>query len=137
MKKFSVWMAMPLVAAAVMLAGKPVLAIKPFEAEFKKMYYKPDGDANQKKLAEAIDKITMERKVLLRDLPSGQEQEGTQRIRHRAEQAREKGRQGRRQEDRRLGQGHRKRKERRRQDLWRIDQSRHASWRLIRARSYC
>lgn len=60
MKKFSVWMAMPLVAAAVMLAGKPALAIKPFEAEFKKMYYKPDGDANQKKLAEAIDKITMD-----------------------------------------------------------------------------
>ncbi len=60
MKKFSVWMALPLVAAGLMLAGKPALAIKPFEAEFKKMYYKPDGDANQKKLAEAIDKITMD-----------------------------------------------------------------------------
>lgn len=58
MKKFCVWMAMPLVAAVLMLAGKPALAIKPFEVEFKKMYYKPNGDANEKKLAEAIDKIT-------------------------------------------------------------------------------
>jgi hypothetical protein len=61
MKKSWMWMALPLFAAAVMLAGKPALAIKPFEAEFKKMYYKPDSsDANEKKLAEAIDKITMD-----------------------------------------------------------------------------
>ena len=58
MKKFCVWMAMPVMAAAVMLTGNSAWAIKPFEVEFKKMYYKPDGDANQKKLAEAIDKIT-------------------------------------------------------------------------------
>lgn len=58
MKKFSMWMALPLVAAAVMLAGNSAWAIKPFEVEFKKMYYKPSGDANEKKLAEAIDKIS-------------------------------------------------------------------------------
>jgi hypothetical protein len=60
MKKSWMWMAMPLVAAAMIVAGNTAMAIKPFEAEFKKMYYKPDGDANQKKLAEAIDKITMD-----------------------------------------------------------------------------
>jgi hypothetical protein len=58
MKKFCAWMAMPVMAAAIMLAGNAAWAIKPFEVEFKKMYYKPDGDANQKKLAEAIDKIS-------------------------------------------------------------------------------
>jgi len=59
MKKFCVWMAMPVMAAAIMLAGKSAWAIKPFEVEFKKMYYKPNStDANEKKLAEAIDKIT-------------------------------------------------------------------------------
>lgn len=59
MKKFWMWMAMPLVAAVIMVAGKSAWAIKPFEVEFKKMYYKPNSsDANEKKLAEAIDKIS-------------------------------------------------------------------------------
>jgi hypothetical protein len=58
MKKFWMWMAMPLMATAIMVAGKSAWAIKPFEVEFKKMYYKPNGDANEKKLAEAIDKIS-------------------------------------------------------------------------------
>ncbi len=58
MKKYWTWMAMPVMAAAMICAGKPAWAIKPFEVEFKKMYYKPSGDANEKKLADAIDKIS-------------------------------------------------------------------------------
>ena len=60
MKKSWMRMALPLMAAAMILAGNTAWAIKPFEAEFKKMYYKPDGDAAQKKLAAEIDKITMD-----------------------------------------------------------------------------
>ena len=58
MKKYCKWMALPLVAAAMLCAANAAWAIKPFEVEFKKLYYKPDGDANEKKLAAAIDKIT-------------------------------------------------------------------------------
>ena len=61
MKKTWIWMALPLMAAVIMFAGNTAWAIKPFEVEFKKAYYKPNSsDANEKKLAEAIDKITMD-----------------------------------------------------------------------------
>ncbi len=58
MKKYWKLIALPLVAAAMLFSGNSAWAVKQFETEFKKMYYKPDGDANEKKLAAAIDKIT-------------------------------------------------------------------------------
>lgn len=59
MKKYWMWMAMPMMAAAMISVGNTAWAIKPFEEAFKKAYYKPSStDANEKKLAEAIDKIT-------------------------------------------------------------------------------
>jgi hypothetical protein len=58
MKRLMMWVLLPVLAVVVIGSMTPVHAIPAFEAEYKKTYYKPDGSAEQKKLAAAIDKIS-------------------------------------------------------------------------------
>ncbi|MGC4004835.1 MAG: hypothetical protein QM811_17650 [Pirellulales bacterium] len=58
MKKLWMPVVAALFAVALANAGGTAWAIKPFETEWKKTYYKPDGTAEEKKLAAAVDAIT-------------------------------------------------------------------------------
>ena len=60
MKKVLILMTL-FAVATVLTFGSMVHARPPFEKGFKDMYYKPKSkDPNEKKLADAIDKITKE-----------------------------------------------------------------------------